>query len=561
MTTYYTITGVLKARTAVHIGAGTGNDTTDALIRRDGSGRPFIPGTAIAGALRGMLTRLAPCLGMQVCKALKGDKINTCTCEVCHLFGNLNPKDEPANRAEASRLLVFDAIAQDNIPGIIRDGVGINRTSGVAARVGAVKFDLEVLPRGTTFGLRLELRNANEQDKRLLAAALSEWKEERAWLGGNVARGLGAFKLEGLQCARQDLNQVDQLIAFLGSDTPWENAQKVPDWLGERVKEITNTPPNAVGESCCWIHAEFTLQAEGPLLTNDTATADISGFDHAPLVVSVKDWAQPTLTGASLRGVLRSHAERIARTLATLEASHETEFLQKCPACDPLVKRSQKEPQPALESCDSLLKGKVPATADVSKDQLCLACRLFGSTRWGSRLVVEDACFVGDQPRYKMLDFLAIDRFTGGGAEHFKFDALALWQPAFRVRLYLDNPELWEVGWLTLVLRDLREGWLNVGFGTSKGFGRVRIPDSDWKLRLGFLDSNRFGLSATTNSGIYQVAEFNPATQSLWLEQAKQWVKAFNDQIKTFQRPDYLHLPKDSYFGKVDHLYLKEVIL
>lgn len=36
--------------------------------------------------------------------------------------------------------------------------------------------------------------------------------------------------------------------------------------------------------------------------------AVVSGFDHAPLLRQVEGWQEPALTGAGLRGVLRSHA-------------------------------------------------------------------------------------------------------------------------------------------------------------------------------------------------------------------------------------------------------------
>jgi CRISPR/Cas system CSM-associated protein Csm3 (group 7 of RAMP superfamily) len=468
----------------------------------------------------------------------------------------VNPKDEGDSLAEASRLLVFDAI-HNSVPTTIRDGVGIDRASGAAARTEAAKFDMEVLPSKTNFELRLELREGDEMDQQLLAAALAEWKEGRAWLGGRVARGLGAFQLkDDLRCVQLNLNKADQLMAFLREDEPWKGVQQVPDWLVGCVEQVTIMPSDVPGVAHRWITAEFTLKAEGPMLTNDTAAAGISGFDHAPLLASTTDWEHPTLPGASLRGVLRSHAERIARTLATLNASSGEEFLQKCPACSPLVRSSEKEPKPALESCDSLLKkNKVPTTKEVDQDMLCLACWLFGSTRYGSRLIVEDAPFVGDRPCYKMLDFLAIDRFTGGGAEHLKFDALALWQPSFHVHLHLDNPDPWELGWLALVLRDLREGWLNVGFGAAKGFGRVRIVDGSWKLRLGFLGDDGLGLPATTTSGVYQVAEFNPSTQPHWSVQVVQWVNEFNQKITAFERCDTLCLEKDSFFGRVEQFY------
>lgn len=561
MTVYRVITGLLVARTAVHIGTGRVSDTTDALIRRDGAGQPLIPGTAIAGSLRALLTRLAPRLGSGVCQALQGGSAS-CNCGVCHLFGDINPTDE--GEAQASHLLVFDAPLHSDAPTAIRDGVGVDRATGAAARAAAAKFDLEALPAGAAFELRMELRGDNEQDERLLAAALAEWTEGRAWLGGRAARGLGAFDLQDLRCVERDLDQVDQLVAFLRSDEPWRGAQEVSDWLQTRLEQIEISSADTPAVARRWINAELILQAEGPLLTNDMMASVISGFDHAPLTATVGDVARPVLPGASLRGVLRSHAERIARTLATLNAGDESEFLLKCPACDPLVRRSEQEPEPALESCDSLLKGKVQIGQETSADQLCLACRLFGSTRRGSRLIVEDARFVGDGPVLKMLDFLAIDRFTGGGADGLKFDALALWKPAFRVRLHLDNPEAWELGWLALVLRDLRKGWLNVGYGTAKGFGRVHIADDGWKLQLGFLGNDGLGLPRTTTSGVYQVAELNEITKVGWLAQAQEWVKSFNKAVigtgSVKPRCNELPISKDTYFGRpVERLYPKEV--
>jgi hypothetical protein len=145
-----------------------------------------------------------------------------------------------------------------------------------------------------------------------------------------------------------------------------------------------------------------------------------------------------------------------------------------------------------------------------------------------------------------MLDFLAIDRFTGGGAEGLKFDALALWRPAFKARIFLENPDDWELGWLTLVLRDLAEGWLRVGFGAAKGFGKVTVTDG--ALQLAKLKAER------PTSGIFVVDELpfdDPALQ----EKRRRWVAAFNEEIAAFEREEKLDLPADSYFGAVDHIY------
>ncbi len=579
---YRVVTGTLKARTAVHVGSGEGNELADSLLRRDTEGNVLIPGTAIAGALRSLLTRLAPRLGGGVCVAMlpedekKAREKQGCDCRVCRLFGDVEPSDEgegEESQSAASRLLVFNAelVADGEAATLVRDGVGIERATGAAARATGAKFDLETLPAGAEFALRLELRGDDPgervEDERLLAVALAEWQEGRAHLGGDVARGLGAFELEEVTYKERDLDDAEGLMAFLRSDEPWEHATKRQDWLQERLDGATQeiVPeerlPADVAElpvTSDWAEWTFTLQAEGPFLTNDAMASGLSGFDHAPLLQAVGDWTKPVLPGSSLRGVLRSHAERIARTLVTHRALEQDDteryFLDRCPACDPLKVGAG---DAALESCDSLLRHQkqVSENKEVPPDDLCLACRLFGSTRRGSRLIVEDAPYAdadGDNPTYKMLDFLAVDRFTGGGAEGLKFDALALWRPAFQARIFLENPEPWELGWLTLALRDLAEGWLRVGFGAAKGFGQVKVTEGT--LRRGRLDAERATSGQASIFVVDELAFGDPALE----ERQRRWVKAFNEEVETFKRGEKLALPADSYFGAVDQIYGEE---
>jgi len=124
-----------------------------------------------------------------------------------------------------------------------------------------------------------------------------------------------------------------------------------------------------------------------------------SGFDHAPLLATYDRGAKPVLPGSGLRGVLRSQAERIARTLATLKAwddGHDSQtrkekFLTTCPACNPLTTRTD-DP---VASCNSFIKTlprakRTTLEQEGADDKLCLACRLFGSPWNGSRLRVEE---------------------------------------------------------------------------------------------------------------------------------------------------------------------------
>jgi hypothetical protein len=114
----------------------------------------------------------------------------------------------------------------------------------------------------------------------------------------------------------------------------------------------------------------------------------------------------------------------------------------------------------------------------------------------------------------KVLDFLAIDRFTGGGKGGAKFDALGLWQPGFSVRMQVENPEAWELGWLALVLRDLAEGMFPVGFGGAKGFGRTKIES--FCVNYGFITEDDFfgplelaRANTRPSSGLYRLLSWD----------------------------------------------------
>ena len=85
-------------------------------------------------------------------------------------------------------------------------------------------------------------------------------------------------------------------------------------------------------------------------------------------------------------------------------------------------------------------------------------------------------------------EFVAIDRFTGGVADKLKFNAEGAYRPMLRGTLSLnlarvsrshqpqqDNAYMhtdpWTIGLMALVIRDLIEGDIPLGFGASKGYG------------------------------------------------------------------------------------------
>lgn len=159
------------------------------------------------------------------------------------------------------------------------------------------------------------------------------------------------------------------------------------------------------------------------------------------------------LPGSSLKGTLRSYCEKIARTVRNGQDPHWC-----CNPFDEMFcgRRLEKETSAAKRYAGS-----------------CVACRTFGNTGMGSHLVLTDA-YPQDEPRLEQRDGVAIDRISGAVAAG-PFNLEVVTRGTFRATLTLRNFQLWQVGLLAIALRDLGHGLVPIGFGKSKGFGRVTV--------------------------------------------------------------------------------------
>jgi len=206
---------------------------------------------------------------------------------------------------------------------------------------------------------------------------------------------------------------------------------------------------------------ELTLAIEprGPLLikSGGEGMADPSVPDMA-FVRSAAPGGGPSivyLPGSSLKGVIRSHCERIARTLGV-------------PCCDPFDEKSDCRRETVAED-DPQRQPKI-------YKRVCPLCRTFGSTQIASRVRFADAFPEPGTIRTETRTSVAIDRLTGGskGGALFQFEAVIAGR--FRAKITLHNYQLWQAGLLALALRDLDAGRLQLGYGTSRGMGHVRAP-------------------------------------------------------------------------------------
>ncbi len=526
---------------------------TDAPLRRSGRGEVVIPGSSLAGALRSVAVKLAAQfkwkdgVKSRCDRFFSGETAEPCDCLACKLFGDIKPGEESTG-ANASKLWIYDAVPELAVKTSIRDSLGMDRLSGTASAISGAKFDKEVTAMESVFELKLKCENPSDGEEQLLAASLREWEQGRGWIGAGRSRGAGAFELVEMNCREENLDEAAGLMVRLRAETPWQSGEEKKGWMGSRINTLHS---GCDDNSIDFLTIEAVLQCDGPFLTCDAANSALYGYDHAPLLAGFRDENRPLLPGSSLRGVLRSQGERILRTVASQLAAGQKEpsrwMNERNPACDPVLRASGFP----LQSCDAKL-GQNPAGIE----QLCLACQFFGSSRNGSRFIVEDAPYCASVPPiYKVFDFVAIDRFTGGAKDGAKFDALALWKPEFRIRLHIEQPRRWEMGLIYFILRDMDQGFASIGFGAAKGFGQVSCRDWRWKMIS----------PGKREDGVVWQAEKLKDIEPLRTA-AADWAGELHKEIAAYHRIDALVYEMDSYFEcavkqqpTADRLYSPEV--
>lgn len=214
--------------------------------------------------------------------------------------------------------------------------------------------------------------------------------------------------------------------------------------------------------------ARLTLDitATGPILIK-SGHATLSGPDMTPVLTLRNGQMQPYLPGSSLKGVVRSHLERVTRTLAPGVA------------CNPFVRYSPDGADRDEASCGDVFRYRqqqAPVSAETAYAESCPICRLFGSLAFTGRLSLTDAYPVGTAAvAREERDGVGIDRLTGGAANRAKFNLEVVTVGAvFRTEIVLRNFECWQLGALLLLVADLEDGLIRIGSGRSRGLGAIR---------------------------------------------------------------------------------------
>ncbi len=426
MVARWIVTGEMRLETATHFG-GEGESLADMKLLRDpwDGVTPLFPGTSLTGALR---SHLADVLGGYFSNEDK---------DVTTLFGASRKNDDDGAQ---SPLIVFDSLGElpDGLKVEIRDGVSIYSATGTAEP--HKKFDIEVLPAGTIFRIRVELivivEKSEEEAKlvALLVKALDGLARGQISLGMRRSRGLGAVNARNWKARRFDLTTSDGWVNWLTSDHINPLADGDP----------FNLPLEAIESECPALRLEEVIEDKRArmvidvdfLLDGDLLVRSPGCESTAPDSVHLHSAGKPVLPGTSLAGAMRAQALRIARC----------------------VRSSQKDGD---EWINQLFGPRIEHSQDPSSTQPSV-----------SKLRVSENVVSNGTPHRQTR--IAIDRFTGGVVSGALFDEEVQAGGKINVRIELRKPTEAEIGLILLLLKDLLSGEIPVGGSASVGRGVLK---------------------------------------------------------------------------------------
>ena len=278
-------TGVLVCETPFAIGSGKSDYTdTDALF--DCNGKPFIPGTTLAGVCRHYL--------------------DDCGYNTNDLFGYVSYKAETRNgekvypRSE-SRITVYDGLLNGDFKKSVRDGVEIN--DGVVEN--GAKYDYEIIEAGCRFEFRFEIENYNDNDYSKVSAFINGLNNGIIRIGHKSNRGLGKFSVENLKA--KNITSVKDLIDF-----EWSSVSEAFT-LRETDNHIYNE----------YIY-DFAIKAFVMIANNATLEKKDGKLINSEALKNADNMA--VVPGTAWAGVIRSYFRRILNDVGYANANN---FLEK----------------------------------------------------------------------------------------------------------------------------------------------------------------------------------------------------------------------------------------
>ncbi|MFQ3682736.1 RAMP superfamily CRISPR-associated protein [Roseiflexus sp.] len=229
---------------------------------------------------------------------------------------------------------------------------------------------------------------------------------------------------------------------------------------------------------------DFTITPDGPILIK---AGETGGADPTlPDMEFVRSREQIYIPGPSLKGVVRAQCERICRSLdgEQLQRTRQ-EYRRRLRDDEPVVpladnplgsgtryKGLDDMDYSSGRAIESMNLNEPDRTAVIYR-RSSFVSQIFGHTSLAGRVRFADAYPEGEL-KVEQRNGVAIDRIYGSVAVGpFNYETVV--GGTFRTTISFKNLTLAQFALLGLALRDLADGRIAIGFGKSRGLGRVKV--------------------------------------------------------------------------------------
>ncbi len=279
------IKGLLKACSSFLI--STSDQVYDLAPLKDAEGRPFIPGSSIAGVLRDLFE------------------------DPIEFFGHINDTEKETRQ---SSLITYDCFLSDESiwKSSVRDNIKLKSNEKIVESGKLAQY--EVVESGCIFDFMLELTiRQNDNEKVMLSYLNGIISSLKAGIriGSKTRRGLGLFKLSSIEIKFiAGENAYEEYVNF-----NWKTSKfiKYEDWVVEE--------PNSLVKKHTCENLTLPVICQGTLIIRTYDDSLETDFEM------VKTNGIPTIPASSWNGFFRSQARRILCDLGIVEKN-----------CDPLLR-------------------------------------------------------------------------------------------------------------------------------------------------------------------------------------------------------------------------------
>lgn len=261
---------------------------TDQDVIRDFDGNPFIPGSSLAGAMRGYLA---------------GGKNQKC------IFGY---SDADFRRADGkmSSVLVSDFVFEGAVKTKVRDGVAL--TEGKTSVTGA-RYDMEVVDTGAkgyfTMEVVVRAQDDEAQMRRQLQAVFSGWNLHEIRLGAKKTRGYGELSILSVKSRSYTAENILEYRDAYSHETAMKTFEDVTEQWLKRTEESESQ----------FITIELPLRLRGGISIRQYAAKK-----GEPDFVHITANGKPVIPGTSFAGAIR---HRMMDILTELGAVNKKEVV------------------------------------------------------------------------------------------------------------------------------------------------------------------------------------------------------------------------------------------